>query len=477
MSDAETIKEFLVGLGFKIDESSFKKFDSAIGQATRDAFKLGSAAIGVAAAVELFVGKVAESLDHLYFASKRTGSTVGEIKSAGFAVSQLGGTFDDAKSSLEGLAMFQRLNPGAGSFLESMLGVKPENLGNAKKAMDDIAARVEQMHRNGQDYLAFQLTRQAGINDATTNAMMSGDYLRKEQEYNDMLKSRGLNLDTAAKSSMEFENQLKQLDSNFNLMAIGLETHLLPVVNWLNQKVLDLAGATNGSNKEMTWADKLGDQLFAMFEPTQALTSEEWKKVRAGVPVSDILGGGSATRQVANDNSNMPIGIRQNNPGNLRSWAGVPTENGFANFPTVQAGLHAMAEQLELYGNRGNDTLSGIASTWAPAKDRNNVAAYIADLVKNTGYSAGQHLDLHNPDMLLKVMNGMISHENGRNPYDATLVSSAATSAAGGGAILHQKTIITVHGANDAQETASNIGSAQNATNQQAVRNLAGAIQ
>ena len=123
--------------------------------------------------------------------------------------------------------------------------------------------------------------------------------------------------------------------------------------------------------------------------------------------------------------SSAPLGIRQNNPGNLRSWGDMPQQNGFAVFPTAHAGIQALARQLQLYGKRGNDTISGIVNTYAPAADHNNVNAYIAALSKQTGYDPNKHLNLNDPATVTALARGIIRHEQGSDPYAKGTISGA----------------------------------------------------
>lgn len=44
---------------------------------------------------------------------------------------------------------------------------------------------------------------------------------------------------------------------------------------------------------------------------------------------------------------NGSVASRNNNPGNLRSWPGVPTNKGFATFPSAEAGWQALHMQVE----------------------------------------------------------------------------------------------------------------------------------
>jgi hypothetical protein len=136
-------------------------------------------------------------------------------------------------------------------------------------------------------------------------------------------------------------------------------------------------------------------------------------------------------------NGRAPVGIRQDNPLNLRSWGGVPTVNGFAQFPTVSAGIGAGATQLQLYGDRGINTLSGILSTWAPASDGNDVPAYIADVAQQTGFRPDEPLNLGDHGTLTRLVSAMIRHESGQNPYSQDFIGSA----------VHQAIEVHIHGA------------------------------
>ncbi|EDX0346413.1 hypothetical protein AB6S11_005465, partial [Salmonella enterica] len=74
--NAETIKDFLVSLGFGIDEAGYEKFESVLADVTANAIKTGLAVEGAALSVVAFTAKIASGLDNLYWASQRTGATV-----------------------------------------------------------------------------------------------------------------------------------------------------------------------------------------------------------------------------------------------------------------------------------------------------------------------------------------------------------------------------------------------------------------
>ncbi|MGZ3272375.1 MAG: hypothetical protein ACXWKY_00865 [Caulobacteraceae bacterium] len=117
------------------------------------------------------------------------------------------------------------------------------------------------------------------------------------------------------------------------------------------------------------------------------------------------------------------LGIRNNNPGNLRD----PRTGQFMRFATPEQGLARMAWQLRRYQDRYHrNTIAQIIGRWAPPSDHNDTGAYVADVSKQTGFAPGQALDLHNPQVLAALAAAMIQHENGRNPYSSQQIAGAA---------------------------------------------------
>ncbi len=89
---AETIKEFLVSLGYSVDNQSEQKFKNSMRGAVVQANLMSEALISTAKAVFEAVAKISQSFDSLYWTSQRTGDSVENIRALSYAVSQLGGT-------------------------------------------------------------------------------------------------------------------------------------------------------------------------------------------------------------------------------------------------------------------------------------------------------------------------------------------------------------------------------------------------
>ncbi|HAM4756683.1 lytic transglycosylase catalytic [Escherichia coli] len=207
--NAETIKDFLVSLGFSVDDAGAKKFGSVLAGTTANAIKMGLAVEGAALSVVAFTAKIASGLDNLYWASQRTGATVQGIQSIGYAVSQVGGSVDAARSSLESLSRFIRNNPGAEGFL-NRLGVQTRDASGNMRDMAAIFTGVGQKLSSMPYYRANQYAQMLGIDENTLMAMRRG-VGQFSAQYSEMVKAIGFNADQAALSSNRFMTSLKSL--------------------------------------------------------------------------------------------------------------------------------------------------------------------------------------------------------------------------------------------------------------------------
>lgn len=118
-------------------------------------------------------------------------------------------------------------------------------------------------------------------------------------------------------------------------------------------------------------------------------------------------------------NYQLPIGFRNNNPGNLRpgdSWQGMTGENGgFIVFKSMPWGIRALATDLVTKINKdGLDTIRKIVTKYAPASDRNDVPAYIAAVSNDSGFGPDEQLTADG-DTITRLVKAHTAHENGED--------------------------------------------------------------
>ncbi|MGP2410146.1 lytic transglycosylase domain-containing protein [Yersinia sp. 2553 StPb PI] len=209
MSNAETIKDFLVSLGFELDEAGEKKFSAVVAGVTANVLKMGAVVEGAALAVVGFTTKIASGLDKVYFASQRTGASVAGIKALGYAASQMGVDAASAQGSLESLARFIRNSPGAEGFL-NRLGIQTRSANGSMRDTSAIFTGLSAKLSSMPYYRANQYAQMLGIDENTLMAMRKG-LGQFSSEYALTAKKIGFNAEVAAKQSNRFMTSMRDL--------------------------------------------------------------------------------------------------------------------------------------------------------------------------------------------------------------------------------------------------------------------------
>ncbi|ARF50984.1 transglycosylase SLT domain-containing protein [Pantoea stewartii] len=222
--NADTIKDFLVSLGFDIDQAGANKFEAVLKGVTANVLKVGAVVEGAALSIVGFTTQIANGLDKIYWASQRTGASVQGIKALGYAASQTGASAESAMSSLEGLAGFMRSNPGAEGFL-NRLGVQTRDASGKMRDTTAIFTGVGQKLNNMPYYRAKQYAQMLGIDENTLMAMRRG-MNSFTADYQSMLQKTGFNADKAAVQSNKFMTSMRGLTSLFGIMRDKIGSNL-----------------------------------------------------------------------------------------------------------------------------------------------------------------------------------------------------------------------------------------------------------
>lgn len=129
------------------------------------------------------------------------------------------------------------------------------------------------------------------------------------------------------------------------------------------------------------------------------------------------------------------LGIRSNNPCNLRptsqKWVGelAPDPRGYCTFDTPEHGLRAGAINLRnQQAFHDLRTIEAIIHKYAP-NNENDPEAYIADVVKRTGFARNERLQLFDYATLDRFLRAIVWHENGVQPYTDQQIEGAIVAA------------------------------------------------
>jgi hypothetical protein len=128
-------------------------------------------------------------------------------------------------------------------------------------------------------------------------------------------------------------------------------------------------------------------------------------------------------------------GIRNNNPGNLdkgSDWQGLAadqTDERFCVFIAPVWGIRALAKVLlAYYAKHHLATVREIIRRWAPPTE-NDSGAYVAAVSNRMGVNPDALLKLTERKFLKPLVEAIIQHENGSQPYDDATIDEALTKA------------------------------------------------
>lgn len=270
MASTDTIREFLVKLGFKVDEDGLKKFTTGIGTATKATLALGLAVEGLAVSIAYGVSRFAEDLEQLYFASQRTKASAENIRALDVAAQSFGTTAGEAKASLESLAHFLRVNP-TGEAVIQMFGVKTRdshgNLRDTSDMMVELGAQFQRMPV----WQALQRGNMLGLSENTTLALRNPHFAEEYQKLQGFLKNSGFTQATA--DANLFMERLRTLGifveafgvKVFDALAVKFGLSMDKVVAWLKNPV-NAQRTAETLEKIVTWALKLGDAFVTLVD-------------------------------------------------------------------------------------------------------------------------------------------------------------------------------------------------------------------
>lgn len=468
--NSEVLKEYLLSLGFRVDSKSSKTFDTTVTNFDKRVVSLakGVTAVGVASIgmATLF----ARSMESLYYSSRKAESTAGALQAAAFGAAQIGIGGNQMKASIEGMASAIRRNPGLTGLLES-LGVQSKGR-NMSDVMMDLVGKLKSMPH----YVGTQYASMFGISEEQLFLMEEGLEKMKAAAAvrEQMARDAGVDMDAAAKSGMEYSNVLGRITERLGILTTMVGVKALPAIKAWGQELDEgIAKFTRIIGKVNSGSDLMGMMKTGAMRFNREITDfMGLTGPKAGGKAPGASPQAMPTWEVFSKGAkSLPLGLRNNNPGNLRSWGSAPTAGGFAQFGTSQEGLSAMAGNLLRYQQRGLTSINKIIAAWAPSSE-NNTSAYIKSVSKQTGYGETDLLNLQDPKVLASLMSAIVKHENGSNPFSMDDINSAVGSRfQKEGITMHQQTTITVHSPDPATAGAQ-VASKQNSVNAGIVRNL-----
>jgi hypothetical protein len=231
-ADTEVIREFLVRLGFQVNETGSRRFDNTLDRTRKTAFATGKSIIGIGLAAQAMVAAFASSMEKMYYSSRRTGASVENIQALEFGSRKIGLAAGEAQGALENMAAAVRLNPGLRGLMDQLLGEDSSKMDQAQ-AMIALVQRLQSMPH----YVGSQYAGLFGIDERTFLMLKDGlpELIKGEKERIEMNRRAGVNADDAARAAREYANSLRDLTERATVAAQRLSIELLPFFREFNE--------------------------------------------------------------------------------------------------------------------------------------------------------------------------------------------------------------------------------------------------
>jgi hypothetical protein len=308
MADAVNIQEFLVSLGFSVNESQYKKFRDGLGSVRKEVIEFGLALTAAAVAVDVLVSKTARQFEGLFYASQRTGESVKNIGALEYAFKMTGLSADQARGMIETFQKTLRLNPGAEGLLKA-LGVAD---GSPADRFTSLITKLGKLP----PYQAAGYGQPFGIDEPTLRQITNNlpTFLKSIDEFRATQEKAGINSEKLAKESAEYERAMTRLTNSLDTLRQILAEEFLPtftkLVDWLNsifdpesfRRQLDFgrnpAPGTDIRRSFDRWFGKKTTNWIFGEEPATGVTSADMARVNLSDTHEAGAPGGTVERSI-----------------------------------------------------------------------------------------------------------------------------------------------------------------------------------
>ena len=219
----ESIKEFLVSLGWETEEGEQKKFEGAIESATTKALLLAKALEELAKRAGESLSSTAEHFESLYFQSKYLGAAAENIRALGAAFENMGGSAQQARGAIANMAQRLQEDPATRALLKGGL------FGNINPDQDPVkvlAAIGKAIEAQKNPVMKQVMRDMMGIDFNTSKILQDSKELDKQQERRHaLLKAWGLDEGEVYKKQAEFMENLREVYEHFSAVGDVIMVH------------------------------------------------------------------------------------------------------------------------------------------------------------------------------------------------------------------------------------------------------------
>lgn len=266
----DVLREFMVRLGFAVDDASYRKFQDSVKRVTDQVQEIGAVVTAVAGAITAMVEKSARDFESLFFFARRAGTTVASLQELQYIAKQAGmGVNDLAQMTQQLFDRIVETGGGVAVVLHQMHVNTTEMVNGVMKMRDtkdillDVAKSFHDLYESGQAFIAIKYGEQLGYSADQVVKLATGyeKMAQASKDYAEIIKNAGLTPTDIEKMGQGWENTatklnkfLETLKLFYTLFATRLEPAFNGILDFLTQAVTflnQMDKATDGVSTEI----------------------------------------------------------------------------------------------------------------------------------------------------------------------------------------------------------------------------------
>jgi GH24 family phage-related lysozyme (muramidase) len=411
MASSSVLKEFLVRIGFAVNDTQYRNFQEGMNRIAKGSVelaknfvKLGEASTLAITAMGAGMVVAGKQMEGMYFAAQRTGASAKELDVFSFAAEQVGINADTARQAIEKMAGARRTNPGLNGILGG-LGIDPRQMDNAK-VMVELITKLRNMDAksgNATHFVTSQWAAMFGLDEQSFTQIEKNfpAWVQMMQKREQMLAASGRDEAKESAQSLKFIQKYNEMNRAVGDFAQTLQTRMMPigmtVMGWFKDLAAYLEKADKSTGGLSTRVIGLAGALLTLASSLRFLANISGLSGLVkllGSGVVKLLGRGGA---IAGEGA-----VAAEGAGGAAAAAGggaLAITGGLVAAAIALAGIvfsRGLAEKvtgwlgLDPKGHAAWDAITGVAQ-----KTKTAVVPYLTDMVKHfEGFRAQAYQDI-----------------------------------------------------------------------------------
>jgi len=385
-SNSEVLEEYLVSLGFRTDQLSYRKFEYGLTKVERRVLGLGAAVAGVVIAVDAAASKFAYSMRQMYFRSELAQSSVKNLTGMDYAGKQIGVGGERMADAVHSVAQAVRLNPGLQGLIESF-GIRVKG-----RDMSDVVVDLVKALRNMPEFVGAKYAGMFGIDPDTYHQMINHmDKLQaKRRQMAAIYKEMGFNPDLKKNKDaiMEYTGELDKLEEKVKILGQAMLIHFIKPLNRITHSLED------GVDWWTKWAagvNKVSSAFEGLDDVSFGSKLHGFQDYLAG-NLLKILGQDEAGNRLIHKATHQDVGtgVRKNftssigastNYESIYRMMNAPRLGTIGDVPGKGGVIINQPTTFHVHGSNAHDTAKAVAEKQRQLQDRNRTG--ISNIVRN----------------------------------------------------------------------------------------------